>query len=404
MSNAPSICVMGLGYIGLPTASFLATKGFFVLGVDVRSDVVETVRQGKVPIVEPDLDILVKSAVHSGQLEVATEPQTRDIYILAVPTPFYEDSHKPNLSYVEAATRAIAPHLQADALVILESTSPVGTTELVAKIIDECRPDFHENHQRFYVAHCPERVLPGRILYELVNNDRVVGGVDPESTQRAADFYHRFVRGEVLETDARSAEMAKLVENAFRDTNIAFANELSIVSDRLGLNVWEVIRLANHHPRVNVLSPGAGVGGHCIAVDPWFIVSSAPEHTPLMRTARQVNDGKADWVCDRVLERARRFNNPVVSCLGLAYKADIDDLRESPALEIVRRLSRELDGELLVVEPNLDECDEFTMVELDEALRRADVVVALVSHRQFKRVDPEFLKERVLIDACGAFR
>ena len=402
--SKPSICVLGLGYIGLPTASYLATRGYHVHGVDVNERVVATVNAGQLPIVEPDLDTLVRSAVHSGNLVASGEPAAADIFVIAVPTPFREN-HQPDLSYVESATGAIAPFIASGNMVILESTSPIGTTRRVASLITEARPDLvgQDGRPLFFVAHCPERVLPGRMLLELVNNDRVVGGIDAESTRKVAAFYREFVYGEVLETDAGSAEMAKLVENAFRDVNIAFANELSIVCADLGLNVWEIIRLANRHPRVEVLRPGAGVGGHCIAVDPWFIVASSPELTPLIRTAREVNDRKAHWVGDRVLERARRFNRPVVACLGLAYKPDVDDLRESAALEITRRLRKELDGEVLAVEPNLDSFDEFPLVGLEEALGRADIVVALVAHRPFRHIDPEFLKERVLVDAAGIF-
>jgi len=403
-----SVCVMGLGYIGLPTGSFLATKGYRVYGVDVRADVVASINEGRLPIVEPDLDILLKSAVNSGNLTAALEPQAADVFILAVPTPFLadgSDTPTPDLSYVEAATGAIAPVLAAGNLVILESTSPVGTTERVADFIGRERPDLlGREGLKVHVAHCPERVLPGRILLELVENDRVVGGVDPESTDRAVEFYREFVRGEVLGTDCRSAELSKLVENAFRDVNIAFANELSMVCESVGINVWDVIRLANRHPRVSVLQPGAGVGGHCIAVDPWFIVSSAPEITPLIRTARSVNDGKSRWVLERILERASRFREPKIACLGLAFKPDIDDLRQSPALEIARGLIAVHGERVMCVEPNLESFDGLPLTPLSDALQQADIVAVLVAHRPFRELDAALLEEKVLIDAAGVFR
>jgi len=332
---------MGLGYIGLPTASLLATKGNHVLGVDINPLTVETINRGEIHIVEPDLDILVRSAVHSGNLKAALVPEGADIFILAVPTPF-KDDHIPDISYIEAATRTIAPYLVSGNLFILESTSPVGTTERVRDILTEERPDLFplqsksSNSPSIYIAHCPERVLPGQILRELISNDRIIGGIDQASRENTAEFYRTFVSGDVFVTDARTAELAKLTENAFRDVNIAFANELSLICDRLGINVWELIELANHHPRVNILQPGPGVGGHCIAVDPWFIVNAAPEESRLIRTAREVNDCKPGWVIDKVKVKARRFNNPVIGCLGLTFKANIDDLRESPALDITQ--------------------------------------------------------------------
>jgi UDP-N-acetyl-D-mannosaminuronic acid dehydrogenase len=400
--KALDICVMGLGYIGLPTASLLATKGHRVHGVDVREDVVGTINEGRIHIVEPDLDVLVKSAVLSGNLSASLEPREADVFVIAVPTPFSE-GHQPDLSYVEAATRTIAPFVRAESLVILESTSPVGSTERVAALLDEARPDLVEGGRSFFVAHCPERVLPGRILRELVDNDRVVGGVDRASTTAAASFYRTFVRGEVLETNARTAEMTKLVENSFRDVNIAFANELSVICSELGINVWDLIGLANRHPRVEILQPGPGVGGHCIAVDPWFIVARSPEKSRLIRMAREVNDGKTEWVVEQILARARRFREPVVACLGLAYKPNVDDLRESPALRIAERLRAELGPDaVLCVEPNLERHDELPLMAVDEAIARADVVVGLVAHREFKHIDRELLRARVVIDTCGA--
>ncbi|MCO4746186.1 MAG: UDP-N-acetyl-D-mannosamine dehydrogenase [Proteobacteria bacterium] len=396
---------MGLGYIGLPTASLLATKGHKVHGVDVRSDVIETINRGDIHIVEPELDVLVRSAVLSGNLRASLEPAESDIFVLAVPTPFRE-GHQPDLSYVDSATEAIAPYVREGDLIILESTSPVGTTERVAERLEAARPDLCPSGQRkFFVAHCPERVLPGHILRELVDNDRMVGGVDVGSAEKAAAFYNTFVSGEVLVTDARTAELAKLTENSFRDVNIAFANELSVVCHRLGVDVWELISLANRHPRVSILSPGPGVGGHCIAVDPWFIVSSAPEEAKLIRAAREINVAKESWVVARVIERAERFRKPVIACLGLAYKPDIDDLRESPALEVTRALMATLpDGEILAVEPNLHELEGFAITNLDDALQRADIVVGLVAHAPFKRIDRSRLQEKVVIDTCGLFR
>jgi len=396
-----NICVLGLGYIGLPTASLLATKGYAVHGVDVSQKVVDTINQGDIHIVEPDLDVMVRAAVASGNLEASLEPVQADLFIIAVPTPF-RDGHVPDLSYVDAATDALAPHVKEGDVVILESTSPVGTTERVAERLAAARPELQG---KLSVAHCPERVLPGRILRELVDNDRVVGGIDRASTEAAAAFYETFVRGEVLRTTARTAEMCKLVENSFRDVNIAFANELSLICDELSINVWELINLANRHPRVSILTPGPGVGGHCIAVDPWFVVHTAPQRAQLIRQARAINDGKTDWVIERVVEKAHRFREPVVACLGLAYKPDVDDLRESPALRVYQALKDRLGGDnVLAVEPNLDSTEERPLTDLDEALRRADVVVALVSHRPFRHVDPEILKTKVVIDTCGVFR
>jgi UDP-N-acetyl-D-mannosaminuronic acid dehydrogenase len=392
------ICVLGLGYIGLPTASLLGTKGFQVRGVDISSTVVDTINGGRIHIVEPDLDILVKSAVQSGRLTASTEPATADIFIIAVPTPF-KDFHQPDLSYVEAATRSILPHVRPGNLVILESTSPVGTTEqVVARILADSG---HAIGSDIFVAHCPERVLPGKILAELVQNDRIVGGINEISTNKAVEFYKTFVSGEVLATDAKTAELSKLTENAFRDVNIAFANELSLICDRLHIKVRDLIRLANRHPRVNILSPGPGVGGHCIAVDPWFIVSSAPAESRLIRTAREINDAKPDWVVGRVKASADKFKNATIGCLGLSYKADVDDLRESPALHIVRRLNDERVGDLLIAEPNLRSHDEFKLLPYDEVIDRSDILVVLVDHRQFRNLRASDLNEKIVIDTRG---
>jgi len=393
-----SLCVVGLGYIGLPTSAVLASRGYTVHGVEINPDVVATINSGQAHIVEPELDILVRAAVESGRLEAHTEPVASDIFIICVPTPLTADK-KPDLSYVWAATRTICPFLREGNLVILESTSPPETTEEMARII-EVEAGFTSD--RVHVAHAPERVLPGRILREVVENPRIVGGVTEAATDRAAAFYETFVSGEVYRTDARTAETVKLVENAFRDVNIAFANELSLLADRLNLDIWELLTLANRHPRVNILTPGPGVGGHCIAVDPWFLVDKAPDVTPLIQSARAVNDGKPHWVLERVKMRAERFKNPRIACLGLAYKADVDDLRESPAVEIVRGLKTQAVGELRVVEPYLDEHPDFDLCSLDEALADADIVLLLVGHRPFKRIAPKLLEEKIIIDVCGA--
>lgn len=393
-----TICVIGLGYIGLPTASLLGTKGYRVHGVDAVAQVVETINQGRIHIVEPDLDILVKSAVQAGNLTASLEPAAADVFIIAVPTPF-KDGHQPDLSYVEAATRLIAPVLRPGNLVILESTSPVGTTDgVVARILREAGHDLEKD---IAVAHCPERVLPGRILIELVENDRIVGGINEAATEQAVAFYRTFVRGEVLATDSRTAEMAKLTENSFRDVNIAFANELSLICDREGISVWRLIELANRHPRVNILQPGPGVGGHCIAVDPWFIVARAPEQARLIRTAREVNDSKPEWVIRKVKTSADKFKHPVIGCLGLSFKADVDDLRESPALAIVRRLMAEQVGEILVAEPNLTRHPAFDLLPYDQVVARADIVLVLVDHKPFRKLRAADLKEKILIDTRG---
>ena len=395
------VCVMGLGYIGLPTASLLATRGYRVLGVDVMEDIVNTVNKGEIHIVEPELDILVKTAVSSGNLRASLTPEASDIYIIAVPTPFKE-GHQPDISYVEAATRAIAPVVRQGDLVILGSTSPVGTSERVYEILVSERPDLRDGDKSlFYVAHCPERVLPGRFLVELVENDQLVGGLDRESTEQAVAFYRTFVRGEVVATEARAAELAKLTENSFRDVNIAFANELSMICHELNIDVAELIRLANCHPRVNILTPGPGVGGHCLAVDPWFIVSSVPDTARLIRTAREVNDSKTDWVVERVMEKAGRFKSPVVACLGMTYKPDIDDLRCSPALSVTRRLREALGADqVLAVDPNLPHFDEFELTDMYTAIRKADIVVGLVAHREFRGIVASDLREAIVIDTC----
>jgi UDP-N-acetyl-D-mannosaminuronic acid dehydrogenase len=396
------VCVVGLGYVGLPTAAVLASRGYDVHGVDVNPKAVETINSGKAHIVEPDLDLLVRAAVQTGKLRAFTAPTKADVFMVCVPTPF-KGSHEPDLSYVEAATRLICPFLEPGNLVVLESTSPPGTTEMMAEIVaQETRLTPDDVH----FAHAPERVLPGKVLREIVENDRIIGGINEASTKACVDFYATFVSGEIHTTNARTAETAKLVENAYRDVNIAFANELSLLADELGLDVWELIRLANRHPRVNILSPGCGVGGHCIAVDPWFLVHAAPTATRLIRTGREVNDHKPEWVVDRVKRKAARFKRPKIACLGLAYKPDIDDLRESPAVHIVERLlaDKALDADIAVVEPYVARHPEFSLVPLDKALADADIVLVLCAHKQFKKISPALLAEKILIDTCGALR
>lgn len=404
------IVVMGLGYIGLPTASMLATKGHQVLGVDISENVVNTINSGNIHIVEPDLDILVRSAVNSGNLKASLIPEEANTFIIAVPTPFKPkgtNPKSPDISYVEAAARTIAPFLQEGNLVILESTSPVGTTDRIGKLIFELRPDLVYQDKdglqlRVLLAHCPERVLPGHIIRELIDNDRIIGGISKEAAELAKSLYKTFCSGEIFLTDAKTAEMAKLVENSYRDVNIAFANELSMICDELGINVWELIPLANRHPRVNILSPGPGVGGHCIAVDPWFIVSASPEKARLIRTAREVNDFKPQWVFEKIKAQAGHFNKPVIGCLGLAFKANIDDLRESPALEITRKLIASNIGRIMACEPNVnDGFKEFELFDQSLILKEADILVVLVDHDDFKAIDLNLLEGKVVIDVRG---
>lgn len=409
------VCILGLGYIGLPTASLLATKGFQVTGVDVNAETVHNLQHGKCAIYEPDLDVLVKSAIQSGHLAVSGAPDKADIFILCVPTPF-KSGHKPDLSYVTAAAASIAPVLRSGNLVILESTVPVGTTEKLAAQLAKMRPDLsigskeHGRSDPVYVAHCPERVLPGHILHELVENDRIVGGADEQSTRRGVSFYRSFVKGKVQGTDSRTAEMVKLTENSFRDVNIAFANELSLICAELGLDVWELIRLANHHPRVNILQPGAGVGGHCIAVDPWFLVDSAPETARLIRTAREVNDSKPQKIIAQTLAALDGYATPTVACLGLSFKPDIDDLRESPALSIAEALANK-NINLAICEPyiqnlpnSLANKPNVQKMDLNECLKKGDIILALVRHKTFTAIDAKQLAPKTVIDACGLWQ
>jgi UDP-N-acetyl-D-mannosaminuronic acid dehydrogenase len=414
-----TISVVGLGYIGLPTAAIIAAQGINVIGVDLNEIVVNTINQGKIHIVEPDLGDLVHEVVRKGVLRAVTRPEPADAFLIAVPTPF-KDDHEPDLSYVMSAAQSVASVLRKGNIVILESTSPVGATERMAELLSEARPDLTFPHQSgeaadVKIAYCPERVLPGKVLHELVDNDRVVGGLTPLCGALAADLYRLFVRGQCLITDSRTAEMCKLTENAFRDVNIAFANELSLVSEELGINVWELIRLANHHPRVNILQPGPGVGGHCIAVDPWFIVSSAPSTSKLIRTARQVNENKPHHIVEQIESRINEIKfyvkKPTIACLGLAFKPDIDDLRESPALEIVENIAKKELGNLHIVEPNIEVLPEllnaYTNIKLldaKEAIRSADIVIMLVNHREFYQIDRDSLAGKEVIDTRGVWQ
>ena len=413
------VLIIGLGYIGLPTAAVLASRGVEVVGVDVNHHTVDAINQGKIHIVEPDLDILVQASVQSGNLRAILQAERADVFMVAVPTPFKED-HQPDLSFIESASKSIAPVLERGNLVILESTSPVGTTEKMIQWMQEERPDlvfpvFREdgNQADIAVAHCPERVLPGKVVRELVENDRIIGGVTTECAEQARELYKIFVKGDCLVTDCRTAELSKLVENSFRDVNIAFANELSLISDKLEINVWELIRLSNRHPRVNILQPGPGVGGHCIAVDPWFIVDSAPDQSRLIHTARLVNDGKPSFILEKIRQAVeqteKEISNLTIACLGLAFKPDIDDLRESPALDIAHKVELMGVGKLLLVEPNItvipEGFDDSTtkLVTVDEAIRSSEVVVLLVNHLQFKETNLGLLSGKQVVDARGGW-
>jgi UDP-N-acetyl-D-mannosaminuronic acid dehydrogenase len=411
------VSVIGLGYIGLPTAAIIASRGMTVIGVEVNQNAVDLINAGKIHIVEPDLDIVVRSVVSTGNLRAVTIAEPANVFMIAVPTPFIhndDDSHQPDLSYIESAANTIAPVLEKGNLVILESTSPVGTTEKLATWLAKARPDLSfpqdkGNAADINIAHCPERVLPGYVLQELVSNDRVIGGMSKTCSEKAVALYRTFVRGECIITNTRTAEMAKLTENSFRDVNIAFANELSIICDKLKINVWELIKLANRHPRVNILNPGPGVGGHCIAVDPWFIVDSCPEEANLIKQARLTNDHKPHYVIEQITHAADEFKRPVIACLGLAFKADIDDLRESPALQIVKQLIDKKVGQIIAVEPNIKSLPEHLIKEnvqfssLEHALEVANIVVILVDHQEFKIKDKTLLATKVVIDTRGIF-
>ncbi len=411
MKQFNRVSVVGLGYIGLPTAAVLASRKIEVVGIDVEQRVVDTINNGDVHIVEPDLDIVVRAAVTQGYLRASREPEPAEAFLIAVPTPFTND-HEPDLSYIESATRAIAKVIEPGNLIILESTSPVGATEQLSAWLAEERPDLrlpqdHPEAPDVHIAHCPERVLPGHVLTELIANDRVIGGMTPACCDAAVELYRCFVEGEMLITNARTAEMCKLVENSFRDVNIAFANELSVICEQSDINVWELINLANHHPRVNILQPGTGVGGHCIAVDPWFIVSQAQGAARLIRTAREVNDYKPEWVAAKIFEQAESQRTRHIVCLGLAFKPNIDDLRESPALTVVELL-REKGCELTVVEPNIESLPDnleqgMVFAEFDQALQIEGAVFAvLVAHSEF--VGNEQLSSRQALDFSGALK
>lgn len=414
MPDSPTVAVIGLGYIGLPTAAILASSGAHVTGVDIKQSTIDAVNAGDLPFVEPDLGTVLAGAVSQGNLTASLEVPAADAYIIAVPTPF-KANKVPDLSLVETASRNIAPNLKGGELVILESTSPPGTTELVAQTILAERADLTLEPNlpnTVYFAHCPERVLPGRIMIEMRTNDRIVGAVNGDAADRARDLYQLFCDGEILLTDARTAELAKLTENAYRDVNIAFANELSLIADRLEVDVWELIELSNHHPRVNILQPGPGVGGHCIAVDPWFIVAAAEDEARLIRSAREINDAKPEYVLDQIIPRAERFKEPRIAVLGLAFKPDIDDLRESPAMRITEALaSRVPEGQVLAVEPHIDELpaslaahENVQLVEFTDAMQQADLVLLLVDHTIFKNADPRELTDAPIFDTRGAWR
>jgi UDP-N-acetyl-D-mannosaminuronic acid dehydrogenase len=409
------VAILGLGYIGLPTAATLASRGVEVVGVDVNEHAVSMITQGKVHFSEPDLDMLVRAAVMTGKLRAVVTPEAAEAFIIAVPTPLTEDK-RPDLSFIDAAAESIAPVLEAGNLIVLESTSPVGTSVRLSRQLAELRPDLtfpHTAGERsdIRIAYCPERILPGRMVLELVENDRIIGGLTPACAARADELYRIFVKGACLMTDANTAELVKLTENAYRDVNIAFANELSMICDGMGLDVWRVIELSNRHPRVKILQPGPGVGGHCIAVDPWFIVDGMPEATRLIRTAREVNDGKPHHIIDRIRRHAERFKDPVIACLGLTYKPNVDDLRESPALEITTHIAREGLGKVLAVEPHirtlppdLAEFDNLRFCDMSEALAEADIAVLLVDHAEFRAIEAKELLNKIVIDTRGFWR
>lgn len=415
-----TISVIGLGYIGLPTAAVFASKGKHVIGVDINVHAVETINRGDIHIVEPELGDVVREAVQAGHLRATTQAEAADAFLIAVPTPFM-GYHQPDLSYVKAAALSIAPVLKAGDLVILESTSPVGATEQMAEWLAEARHDLrfpqHGDDCNVHIAYCPERVLPGKVMVELLDNDRVIGGMTPACSARASDLYRIFLRGECVETNARTAEMCKLTENSFRDVNIAFANELSLICAEQGINVWELIALANRHPRVNILQPGPGVGGHCIAVDPWFIVAQNPDLARLIRVAREVNDAKPTWVLDQVRQQlaecltasGKRASEVTIACFGLAFKPNIDDLRESPAMTVAHLIAEWHSGCTLVVEPHVSKiparlADEATLVSIDDALQQADILVMLVDHAQFRAIPMNQITQPWIVDTKGVWR
>ncbi len=411
------VSVIGLGYIGLPTATVLASHKVEVVGVDVSKHVVDTVNQGKIHIVEPELDVLVHNAVKNGYLRATIYPEESDIFMVAVPTPF-KDNHEPDMSYIESAVKAIAPVLNKGNVVILESTSPVGSTEKITRWMQELRPEltfpvFGEDEVEFdiYVAHCPERVLPGRIIHELIKNDRIIGGMTIRCSEHAKIVYEIFVEAKCIVTDCRTAELSKLVENSFRDVNIAYANEISLICDKLNINVWKLIELANRHPRVDIMRPGPGVGGHCIAVDPWFVVHSAPSESNLIRTSRMVNDNKPKFIFKKIIDAIKLFEKPLseinICCLGISYKPDIDDLRESPSIEIIDELVAIKPKNIYIVEPNISllpnsfDADLVKLKPVEEALRLSDIVIILVLHKEFLLIDRGLLRGKKVIDTIG---
>jgi len=415
-----TISVIGLGYIGLPTAAVFASKGKKVVGVDINAHAVDTINRGAIHIVEPDLDQVVQAAVARGDLRATTQPEEADAFLIAVPTPFMAE-RQPDLRFVRAAAASVAPVLKKGDLVILESTSPVGSTEQMADWLAEARPDLrfpqHGDDPDIFIAYCPERVLPGQVMVELISNDRVIGGMTPACSARASALYRIFLQGECVETNARTAEMCKLTENSFRDVNIAFANELSLICAAQQINVWELIALANRHPRVNILQPGPGVGGHCIAVDPWFIVAQNPDLARLIRTAREVNDAKPHWVLDQVkkaladclMQTGKRASDLTIACFGLAFKPNIDDLRESPAMEVVHLIADWHQGRTWVTEPHIQQIPESlatqaTLVSTAQALQEADILVMLVDHHAFRRVEAAHITQQWVVDTKGVWR
>ena len=394
-------CFMGLGYIGLPTAIIAAKHGVQITGVDINAKVVEMTNAGKLHIIEPGMEEMLREVVADGRLHASTVPETSDAYFMVVPTPF-KGNHEPDVSYVEAATRAVLPLLKEGDLYVIESTSPIGTTEAMAKIIFAERPELEG---KIYIAYCPERVLPGNVIYELVHNDRVIGGLNPESTEKAVEFYSQFVQGKLHKTNARTAEMCKLTENSSRDVQIAFANELSMICDTAGINVWELIELANKHPRVNILQPGCGVGGHCIAVDPYFITADFPIESQIIAKAREINNYKAFWCAERIQNAMLKFElenhrRPTVAMMGLAFKPNIDDLRESPAKYITTKVMQSgSNADILVVEPNVAEHNVFKLTDYREAYDKADIVVFMVAHDPFKTLPRR--DDKIILDFCG---
>jgi UDP-N-acetyl-D-mannosaminuronic acid dehydrogenase len=397
------IIFIGLGYIGLPTATMVAGKGLNVLGVDINERVVDTVNKGNIHIVEPGLEALVQKVVRDGNLRVSTKPEAGDVFLIVVPTPF-KGNHEPDITHVEAATRAVLPFLREGNLFIIESTSPIGTTEKMQQLIYAERPELRD---KIYVAYCPERVLPGNLLYELEYNDRVIGGIDDASTVKAMEFYALFVKGRLHKTNARTAEMCKLTENSSRDVQIAFANELSLICDKAGINVWELIELANKHPRVNILQPGCGVGGHCIAVDPYFLTSDFPVESQLIAKSRELNNYKSFWCAEKIKNAILEYEmkhavKPVIAIMGLAFKPNIDDLRESPAKYITQKVMQSEPENLLIVEPNIKEHTVFKLTDYKEAYERANIVAFLVAHKEFKTL--EWRSDKVILDFCGIFK